>query len=255
MKIDKFLDKLRGTKKPYALGIDEWSKWERNASEKNPIRFWLVEVFFPAVEDVFKWPIRRLYNLKYYVVNRWIDQSHGLMAHRKHIKPGRWADFDTRILYCLFDELVDFVEIEKAYSNFRWDSKKKKNKKWWQVGRWRTRTWRTPKDGIEYLNWEASLSENQEITAQAKAAKEILFLYDWWVNIRPNRPDPLEESGWSALCEEHRTEDGFLKNILNLDKSVTIPIHEKMNEMEEKYDKEDTEMLIRLIKIRKHLWT
>ena len=33
------------------------------------------------------------------------------------------------------------------------------------------------------------------------AATEQKRLYDWWKNIRPNRPDPNVESGWNEFCD------------------------------------------------------
>lgn len=249
----KFADRLRGIKKPYAASGKEWKQWEVDAKKKHPLRYWLAEEALDKVQDFIYWPIEKLYSAKYYIVNRWVDQSHALVAHPKHIKPGNWQDLDYRILHCTFDELVDFVEIEKAYSNFRWDEEKIKDLKWWQGGRWRTRTWRSAEAGLDHLRWESDL-ENEDIpTSQAKAAREIMELYDWWVNIRPNRVEPMEASGWSAYCN---SKGDNLFDMFDEDDGVdTGPMHIKMRELEKQYDDEDTEMLIRLIEIRGHLWT
>lgn len=244
------LDRIRGTKKPYTLSPEEWKQWEAEAYHKHPIRYWIVEELFELIGDIVKWPFKKLYDAKYYVVNRWIDKSNALVAHRKHIRPGEWRDLDYRILYCLFDELVDFVEIEKAYANYRWDSSKSKQLSWWQGGKWRTRTWRSPAAGLDYLRLEIEHAPEE----QANAAKEIMFLYNWWVYEHSNREDPMEVSGWSTYCDSFRNE-GTLLDILGDEKTDTSPMLDKMREIEEQYEKEDTEMLIRLIKIRGHLWT
>ncbi len=248
------LDRIRGTDKPYAETSKGWREWEAEAYYKHPVRFWIVENLFESIVDLIQWPIKKIYNAKYYIVNRWIDQSHSLVAHPKHIKPGNWQDLDYRILHCLFDELVDFVEVEKAYANYRWDSDKIGDLKWWQGGRWRTRTWRSAESGLDYLKWESELSEEAP-SSQAEAAKEILFLYDWWVNVRPQRADPMEVSGWSAYCDTYRDEDLFAMFDEDNDGVDTKPMLDKMRDLEEQYDSEDTEMLIRLIKIRGYLWT
>jgi len=260
----KFADRLRGTAKPYAADSKGWKEWEAAAKAKHPLRYWFVEEAFDAIQKFIYWPVEKLYNMKYYIVNRWIDQSHALVAHPKHIKPGQYRDFDYRILVCLFDELVDFVEIEKAYSNYRWSEEKQKGMKWWQVGRWRTRTWRSAEAGIAHLEWESTLTDEEwiedksqaKLTLQAETAKEIIALYKWWTEVYPNRPEPMDASGWSAYCDDQRERGiDFFEEDPEADKWDTRSMHDKMREMEKAYEAEDTEMLIRLIKIRGSLWT
>jgi hypothetical protein len=249
------LDRIRGTDKPYAETGKGWNEWKKAAKEAHPFRYWLVEVAFEKIGDAIQWPSNKLYGIKYYVVNRWIDQSHALVAHPKHIKPGKWQDLDYRILHCNFDELVDFVEIEKAYSNYRWDAAKLKQLKWWQGGRWRTRTWRNAEAGLNQLKWESELSEKETNISHIEAAKEIMFLYDWWVNVRPTRPDPMDASGWSEHCEKYRSDNdlfGVLNDDSKFDARAMLNI---MTDMENRYFEEDTEMLVRLIKVRGYLWT
>jgi hypothetical protein len=262
----KFADWLRGNKKPYSGTATEWKEWDTKTKASNPIRFWLAEEGLDKLQNFIYWPVDKLYSAKYYIVNRWIDQSHALVAHPKHIKPGQWRDLDYRILVCLFDELVDFVEIEKAYSNFRWDKEKQQGMRWWQVGRWRTRTWRSVEAGLDHLAWEMALTDEEWLdedkkheakpTRQAEVAKEIVSLYAWWTEVYPNRSDPMNESGWSAYCDNKRSRGiDFLEDDPEEDKHDTGAIHDKMREIEKAYEEEDTEMLIRLIKIRGSLWT
>lgn len=261
-----FADWLRGTEKPHAETGKGWKEWKTKAKAAHPVRYWLAEEGLDKLQKFIYWPVDKLYNVKYYVVNRWVDQSHALVAHPKHIKPGEWRDMDTRILYCLFDELVDFVEIEKAYSGYRWDEDKQKGMRWWQVGRWRTRTWRSAEAGLKHLEWETTLTDEEWIddksqakpTYQAETAREIIALYKWWTEVYPNRPDPMDASGWSDYCDDRRDRGiDFLdfEDYPEDSKWDTRAMHEKMREMEKAYEDEDTEMLIRLIKIRKSLWT
>lgn len=260
----KFADWLRGTEKPSAATGKGWKDWDAKAKAAHPVRFWIAEEGLDKLQKFIYWPVDRLYNLKYHIVNRWIDQSHALVAHAKHIKPGQWRDLDYRILVCLFDELVDFVEIEKAYSNYRWNSEKQKGMRWWQVGRWRTRTWRSAEAGLDHLAWEMTLTDEEWIddksqakpTYQAETAREIVALYKWWTEVYPNRPDPMDASGWSNYCNNKRDRGiDLLEDDPEEDKWNTRSMHDKMREMEKAYEDEDTEMLIRLIKIRGSLWT
>jgi len=252
----KLADWIRGSEKLKCGTGDEWSQWKKSAKEKHPIRFWIAEEGLDILQDIVFWIPDKLYSVKYYIVNRWIDQSHALVAHPKHIKPGQWRDLDFRILFCLFDELVDFVEVEKAYSNYRWDSSKLRQLKWWQGGKWRTRTWRNAEAGLEQLKWECELEDDGSSTAQAKAAKEIVELYKWWTEVYPNRPDPMEASGWSAYCDDKESRGiGFMQTDPEEDKWDRDAMHDKIRKLEEEYEAEDTEMLIRLIKVRGYLWT
>jgi hypothetical protein len=182
---------------------------------------------------------------------------------------------DERILHCIFDELVNFVEIEKAWMQVCWgdkDTRKKYQLPFWRK-QWWTRwfmTWRNPQAGIDHLLWEMSLTNNEYVnetdpefgkpTYQALKAQEILNLYQWWTVTRPARPDPYESSGWMAYCEASREANGGKlswsgsKDNAKL-KKMSKDAHKKLNKMEAAYDKEDEEMLIKLIKIRKNLWT
>ncbi len=252
----KFAKWIRKVEKPAAETADGWKEWNTQVKAKHPIRYWIAEELLDKLQKIVFWIPDRIYDAKYYVVNRWIDQSHALVAHPKHIKPGQYRDFDNRILICLFDELVDFVEIEKAYANYRWEEDKLKKLSWWQGGKWRTRTWRSSEAGIEHLKWEMELSAEGSHVTQSQSAKEIYELYKWWTGVYPNRPDPMEVSGWSAYCDDKEKRGvGFFETDPDDDKWDKDAMHDRMRELEQQYEAEDTEMLIRLIKIRSCLWT
>lgn len=93
-------------------------------------------------------------------------------------------------------------------------------------------------------------------TYQAETAQEIVELYRWWTEVYPNRPEPMDASGWSNYCDNQRERGiDFLDEDPEADKWDTAKMHDTMREMEKAYEAEDTEMLIRLIKIRASLWT
>jgi hypothetical protein len=98
-------------------------------------------------------------------------------------------------------------------------------------------------------------------TGQALRAKEIKELYTWWTTVYPARPDPMDASGWSDYCEASRLASGSGKlSWLGSDKSPELKkMGDKALKLSQKieaaYDKEDTEMMIRLIKARDALWT
>jgi hypothetical protein len=214
----------------------------------------------------------KLYDLKYYINNRFVTRTNALTAHPRDISPGSWCDVGNRFLPCLFNELVDFVEIELAWWHIAWNSEERAKYKapWWSSGWFRWRTWRCPQAGLDNLEWQRNLrwtedevgadhAELNKLTPQAIKAQEILDLYTWWTVAYRNRPDPYEASGWTAICEEQREANGgriswgtpkdpALKKKNNA-------AHKLLQKIEADYEKEDEAMMIRLIKVRHGLWT
>jgi hypothetical protein len=269
-----FADWLRGTKKLSAGTSEEWDEWTTAAQMKHNFRYWLAEEALGHIQDFVTWPNRKLNDVRYYINNRWITRSHCLTAHPRNIKPGQWQDVGNRFLPCLFNELVNFVEIEQAWHHCIWsdDMKTKYNVPWYRKSWLRLRTWRCPDAGIEYLVWASGLTVKEDMgcnpgdkgygepTYQAKAAKEILELYRWWTVVYPNRPDPYDASGWTAHCEAMRVKyPGSMFSSLNSkdkeDRKASDKAHKLLQKMEADYEKEDEAMMIRLIKIRDALWT
>jgi hypothetical protein len=269
----KFADWVRGSVSPefFELGDDSWGKAAKAA---HPIRYWLAEDGLTYLQDFLTWPIRKIYDAKYYINNRWVTRTHALTAHPRDISRGSWCDVGNRFLPCLFNELVDFVEVELAWWHIAWDTKeeaKKYKAPFWAKGWFRWRTWRCPQAGLDNLEWQRKLVWNEDElldesdprygtpTSQAIKAQEILDLYTWWTVTRPARPDPYTTSGWMAYCEHMSEKYGpGLGNWMKGDKKDKLEsakARKLLNKMEAAYEKEDEEMMIRLIKIRHGLWT
>jgi len=267
----KFADWLRGTPKPGAATSEGWDEWTEKAKAAHPIRYWIADDALDFLQTVVYYIPDRLNDIRYYINNRWISKAHALTAHPRDIRPGHWSDVGNRFLPCMFNELVDFVEIEQAWHYVMWNSEeqKKYNVPWYRSGWLRWRTWRCPEAGMAYLNWASTLTNEEfldkdkkhlaEPTYQAKAAKEIIELYTWWTTVYRNRPDPHDASGWTAYCELSRLQNGGRLS-WGADKTPALKKASKMalNELrkiEKAYEKEDEAMMIRLIKVRHGLWT
>lgn len=271
----KFADWIRGTIKGGAKTSGGWNDWHKTAKKSHPIRYWIAEEALDAVQNFIWWPVDKIYSIKYYINNRWVSKTHALTSN---LKRGQWHEFETRLLHSMFDELVNYVEIEEAWSNVAWDkeAREKYRPPFYAWGWLRWRTWRSAEAGLDKLKWASTLTNEEwleedkkhlaEPTHQAKTAKELLFLYDWWKNVYPNRLDPHEASGWTEWCERRRAKikeqdpdsDRMfldLENETEDEKSESRRILDLTYKIEEEQHQEDEEMMIRLIKIRRGMWT
>lgn len=277
----KFADWIRGTAKLGMGTADEWEDWRTSAKMRHNFRYWLAEEGLDYLQNFVMWPIDKLYAVKYYINNRWVTRTHALTASPSDIPRGEWRDVGYRFLPCLFNELVDFVEIELAWHHIAWDNEArlKYQPPFWARGWFRWRTWRNAEAGLDNLRWQMDLVLNDSYgvaesdpkygqpTHQAVAAKEIYDLYTWWTYERPKRPDPHDASGWTEYCElkrKHAESKGVSDSFSGLfsDRLDTKEL-KKMSrralklcsQIENKYEREDEAMMIRLIKVRQSLWT
>lgn len=265
----KLADWIRGVKKPECASGEEWEEWEEACKEKHPIRYWIAENWLDYIKDFIMWPIDKLYSIKYWFLNRFVTRTHQLTSN---LPKGQWYEMDERILNCLFTELVNFVTEEKAWKQlvFNEEDPKKYDAPWNATGWFRLRNWKSEQAGMDYLNWETTLIKDEDWgynkddpeygqpTEQAIVAQEIINLYKWWVETRPNRPDPYDVSGWTAICDRREKSGKWFVSSANETPEEAAEIKEALNllhETEERYYEEDNQMLIRLIKIRRSLWT
>ena len=266
----KFADWLRGTAKPNSATSEEWNKWNNDAKAAHPFRWWLTEEALDRLDDAWNYIPSKISSVRYYIDNRFLTKTHALTST---LAKGQWHEFEERLLHSTFDTFVDFIEIETAWSHCMWndDAQEKFNMPWWR-GQWYTRwfrRWRCAEAGVAHLEWEMTLKYNDnwikktdplygKPTPQAEAAKEKWALYYWWKHVRPQRADAYDYCGWTAYCEDTKAKDGdgwIFSKESKKDKKRSKAILEAMRKLEEHYDAEDEEMLIRLVKLRKSLWT
>jgi hypothetical protein len=267
-----FADWIRGTAKPGSATGRGWREWKEAAQKSHPVRYWIVEEGLDYLQNIWMWIPDRINDVRYYINNRWITRSHALTAHARDIRPGTWRDVGNRFLPCLFNELVNFVEVEQAWHHVMWDeaAREKFAVPWYRRSWLRLRTWRSPEAGLAYLDWASGLkldsawgtdpgsADYGQPTYQALAAREIKELYMWWKEVYPNRPDVYDASGWSAYCERRRAL-GY--DILDLEDKTPTEADEcktaldRSQEIEAAYEAEEEAMMIRLIRIRGSLWT
>lgn len=262
-----FADKIRGTKYPSYASSEGWDDIEKTAKTTHPLRFWVADTLLDTLQDIVMFPSDTFYNIKYYIENRWVSRTHSLTAHPRDIKPGEWCDVGYRFLPCMFNELVDFVEVELAWNHIRWNDKEERAK--YNVPKFHWRSWRCKQAGLDHLAWASSLTYDDtwgvdpndekygQLTPQSLAAIETLALYNWWTAEYPKRQDPLDESGLGNFYDYEREKYGkmFGNDLSPEDEEQSTKLLKSSVDIENFQNDEDEKMMIRLIQLRHYLWT
>lgn len=288
----KFADwirKLGGIPPKLKVGTSkEWNEYHKTGKAKNKFVYWLADDGLDMLQDFVNWPMDKLDNFAYWIKRRFISPSHLINTR---LSKGDWHETEEKILHGMFEELIDFVEQQKASMNV-WCTEKDK-RPWyrnylpyfigylvpiksqqlgieyllWEINlkkddEWFGYSWREKEEGKETIDKErAENPEYMKPTHQALAALEILELYVWWKFIRPMRQDPMDESGYTDYFKKKREGKEDLFDILDddnktpKDKANLKKISDKWHKLEEAQFKEDTNMMIRLVNIRQSLWT
>jgi len=239
-----------GIAKPelFEFGNGSYDDWKTNTRKNYPVGWFLTETLPDFIEDTHRIVTSPYYNTRYYIRNRFYRKTHML---RTDCVPGEYSDTDERILTGLANAIIDYVEVELAYKH-KWVGSEEVPNAIWKNGR-------CPELGLKYLEWEMelddpNLDEYSRADSQANSAREVKVIYDW-AKGRPDRPDPHELSGWNAYCDKYRSSLWNNKNQTpeqGVESEVTF---KKLREIEAEYEREDEDMLIRIIKVRRSLWT
>lgn len=269
-KFARWVTKTFGRKaviKPQYATLEEWDEWKKNSQKTSPFVYWFTEEFLDMLQNFIYFPYDLMTAIRYYVYNRFVCETHKL---KSDLEPGRFHEFETKVLHCLFTDLVRFVEVEKAWMQVCCGSDPEFHRPWYTKNPLtRLKPFVNARAGVKYLEWEMSLKEEEwddELqkyvaedtpTGQAIVAKEVYELYHWWKNIRPNRPDPYVLAGYEDFRVANRLDElgigiGRLPADLREEQSR---IFQKAREIEQEYENEDDRMLIRLIEIRRGMWT
>ena len=244
----KFADIVRGTKKPESATLDQWNSWSKQAKEQHPIRFCIAEEVLDVIQNFVLLPAAAYNKVNLYAKNRWLHHTHSLQATSRHLKRGKWAHLSERFLPCLFDSLVDFVEIECA-------QKEISSAKGSQLLKYKslTKRWRCQEAGLNYLSFLSKAGDDP----RSAAVGEIIVLYNWWKNVHPFRKDAALVSPFNVEVQEiHLRYYGFPGLGCTQEESLILDKHDEAKKQAiANYQEEDTQMMIKLIKVRDHLWT
>jgi hypothetical protein len=238
---------------PNSLDMDGWNSFENEFRKKAPVRYLIkygivlkISYLFASLSHL-AWAIRYRTVRKYHLVDT-------------KLNPG-YHEIDTRILHANFELLVDYVEIECANMVGVADRAELTAPRGWR-GDWFPRVMklkekRSRELGMQHLMWETTLAsskldEMSRSPDQAARAVQVMILYIWWKDTFPNRkalesPD-RGNTGLEFLSRKWQKDNPEMNEKIH---KWSVDSH--IQELE--WDKEEEEMLIALMKIRKGLWT
>ncbi len=240
---------------PGSMTSKGWRLFNKEYQEQAPVRYWFAHTFKYSALMPIKWKYEAIHDwIRYRTYDRYHTVDTGL--------PPSYHDVTSQMLHVNFNMLKEFVEVEQAWSAYCWSDERKGDKslnRFWPFSFFFRQRFRRPDLGIKHFQWAATLDDpslppHERCDHQAVAAREILVLYKWWVEDRPARKEiehvPHDDQGlgmMSSLDDDFdRDAEDFLEHVASMDAA---------SKQEEDWSNEDEEMLIRLMKIRRSLWT
>lgn len=264
----KWLEKRCYPDHPKIASMEEWDEWDEVEKSKPICNFFVNEIpMWWRINIASRWS-----DTKYWFKYR-LQKEHKYHLIDTGLEPG-YYEIDYRMMHGLFNILKDFCEDERPYHDWCWresskelDAEEKGEKykrpkfergrevamasfKWQKELVWQE--YEVPEDKPELIG---------QPTHQAKNAEELEKLYLWWVETRPNRVDPYEkypDTYLDTILDENKGKRSFRKLLRNRppeEEEKFLKLVEQRTKLEEKYRLEDDEMMIRLISIRRTLWT
>jgi len=161
------------------------------------------------------WGIRHFRDFKYWLKNTFVRKHHII---KTKLPMGQWYDTDTRMLYGMMNLFIEFLEKEEPFETIDYDSN-------------------------EY--WK-------------KVKEDILVVKAWWENY-DNRLKEIEEAldAWHDVqfvnCKD--CSNDWIDRLNQEDTPEIKELFERHTELEDKLDKEEDEMLKKLVDLRHFLWT
>ena len=186
-----------------------------------------------------------------YIHNRWICPSDRVVIRHPDCPRGHYRDADTILLHVMFQVLVNFVERELGshWGPYYFESTGQKVYRIIHdlpLLHWLLPPGRNVRRGLHHLRWAMSL---KDMPSQAQQAQEVFMLYRFWTRSRPARVEPFM-GGFTG--SDNRIIGP--NNVISFSPEYSAYL-ESQGELENKYEKEDTEMLKLLVEIRGGLWT
>jgi hypothetical protein len=248
--ITRTLQRVLRLERPDLLTLSALQRWQESLAANRPAAY-LLGIRLPnllnaaAVHGAAPWVrFKREWRARVSERCHWVHTG---------LAPG-YHDADRRMLHANFQLLTDFIEIElaaieRASPSVRADSCR---------SLWPGRPSRSRTAGLARLAWLQSLRETEEGARPGKVgarcrealiADEQEALYRWWTESRAQRCDPE-----AALTQAIRVGAPH-EDLSETQRAALLTECEKADALQASYDLEDEMNLIRLMRIRKTLWS
>lgn len=239
---------------PYAANADEWVEFDTRFKAEAPIRYTISR----GIVRRTYWKVKFFFSRNFCrILDRTLDRKHVVDTG---LNPG-YHNTQTRMLYVNFSLLVNFVENECSRMYASSSTEKMFNLFGWKAFLpWRIRMTlkRNPeyakKYGVEYLSWSRDSERARGL--EVKHLEDIIFLYKWWTEERPNREkfkspisDKLDPGDHIMLTSTKKWKEENPELVEQLERYM-----EGRREQEQQWEEEDSSMLIRLMKVRAYLF-
>lgn len=126
-----------------------------------------------------------------------------------------YHEIDTLMLHGNFQLLVDYIEQQDAFNFIDWDSDKNSR----------------------------------------KIKKELEYLYNWWKKDRPEKLKHIDDYIDKSNCGKPNKLGVIDFNLIKKQFPKYVKALNEMDKLDKELYKEETENLIKLIKLRAYLWT
>ncbi|KKL95245.1 hypothetical protein LCGC14_1856510, partial [marine sediment metagenome] len=178
------LYKLGLPKFPKVTGtIKEFRDWDKKLESEYPIRYAIgkiIKLFFQPLRA----GKRKLKNAYWWVQYR-VNPKHKYTTIKlKYLDPG-YYDPETLLFYSMFEIFEEFMKTQLTDSHVKWVL--------------------TKDDFEEWMIEDDLASVEKEIKSRNDRWKEMNAIYDWWINVYPNRESTLPKyptlpKEWGSLC-------------------------------------------------------
>jgi hypothetical protein len=145
--------------------------WDIRAISEHPWRYWVSDTFLTILKNLWYWPYDKLIGAKGYYRMRFVEKTHRVETG---LAAGEWHSPQEKMNAAIWNVFVDWVECSCASSTeFSRACKEGIDYPSRIFGQYRSSA-----DGVEYLKWEAALTDAQDW--QIQRGIEALELYTYW---------------------------------------------------------------------------